>query len=211
MSRITGLRLREDQTCEVWVDGALLVRTDALLVREEGLEEGAELDPEDLRRLCTRASVSEAKQKAFQLLGYRAYCFAELVKRLEEQFETPVAEAAVRRAEELGYIDDGRYAEALARELFLRKGWSLRRASYEMYSRGLPSTLVEPQLAAYEDSDADRAAAVLRKKYAPKLSDPKGRRSALAALQRLGFAYEDAKAALEEVLEELPEPSDSED
>ena len=85
MSRVTALRLHEDQSCEVWVDGAMLVRTDALLVHEEGLEVGAELEPEDVRRLCTRASVSDAKQRAFLLLGYRPYCGAELKKRLEEE------------------------------------------------------------------------------------------------------------------------------
>ena len=205
MSRVTALRLHEDQSCEVWVDGAMLVRTDALLVHEEGLEVGTELEPEDVRRLCTRASISDAKQRAFLLLGYRPYCGAELKKRLEEQFEPAVAEAAVRRAQELGYIDDEKYAEMLARELFLRKGWSLRRASFEMYDRGLPAELVEPQLAGYEDDEVERAAAVLEKKYLRKLSDPKGRRSALAALQRLGFAYPDTKEALSLILDDLPE------
>lgn len=209
MSRVTELRLHEDQSCEVWVDGAQLVRTDALLLYHEGIEVGSELTQEDIQRLCTRASISEAKQRAFFLLGYRSYCFAELVERLKEQFEPAVAEAAARRAQELGYIDDTQYAAALARELFLNKQWSVRRASFEMSRRGLPAELIDAQISEYEDREIDRAVAILEKKYIQKLSDPKGRHTALAALQRLGFSYSDAKTALSQIVEEGSDDSEN--
>ena len=150
--------------------------------------------------------VEKARQSALRKLVARERTEKEILDYLREAgCSTDEALEIIAEFKSWGYIDDEKYAEMLARELFLRKGWSLRRASFEMYDRGLPAELVEPQLAGYEDDEVERAAAVLEKKYLRKLSDPKGRRSALAALQRLGFAYPDTKEALSLILDELPE------
>ena len=64
----------------------------------------------------------------------------------------------------------------------------------------MASDLVDEILAGYEDTEVDRATAILEKKYQRKLSGPNGRQNVTAALARMGFRLEDIRTAMSQFL-----------
>lgn len=203
---ITRITMLAGETCGIWVDGVRRVTTDAMVVYEEGLRPGLEVDEAYIAALAVKGDVNAAKNKAMELLGYRDYCEAELAERLGRTYDPRVAAVAARRMAELGLVDDRSYAERLARDLLDRRGLSLRHAREEMKLRSVSRELTDEVLEGREDGEAARAEAVLRKKYAKKLALPDGRSKVTAALARMGFRFADIRAAIEAYNDGADEP-----
>ena len=104
---------------------------------------------------------------------------------------------ALERLEELGLVDDTALAKRLKSVMQTSKHWGRRRASDELYKRGIPTELCREVLADYEDDEA--LLWQLEHKYAGKnLTDPKERQRVTAGLVRLGFSFDDIRRALQE-------------
>ena len=74
---------------------------------------------------------------------------------------------------------------------------SKRGAAMELRRRGIESDLIDEALDEIEVDEREQIAAVIERKY-PKIEDEKIRRRATAALQRLGYGWDDIKAVLNE-------------
>ena len=101
--------------------------------------------------------------------------------------------------EELGLVDDRRFAQDYARELFARKGFGPRRVAQELRRKGIAQELVDELLEAYHDPEQNsrNIRRVLEKKYPAWREDEGARRRAFAALQRLGYSYGQIREALD--------------
>ncbi|NLE86086.1 MAG: RecX family transcriptional regulator [Myxococcales bacterium] len=111
-------------------------------------------------------------------------------------------DALLARFQESRLLDDGRYADTLARGL-RERGASTIRIRQKLRQRGVAETIVEEvlQRAASEPGDADLNAArayARRRRLTTRydLTNPAERQKALAALARQGFSYGTAVAAL---------------
>ena len=193
---ITKIVAVKGTNCDLYVDGVKAVTLDAEVIYTEHLSPGLEVDAEYLRSLVSKANIVEAREKALNWLSVRDYSFSELVQRLETLYDPVTSEAAARRMQEIGLVNDEVYAEKFARDLLERRGLSLSRARFEMRQKGLDPELMETALCGYEDTEQERAAAVIEKKYLRKLTGPKGRQNVTAALARMGFRLEDIRKAL---------------
>ena len=133
------------------------------------------------------------------LLEYRNYSKRELTEKIARTAASrEAAQAAAGRMEELGLIDDRRFGEDYAKELFSRKGYGARRVAQELRRKGLDQELVQELVEKYggPEQSEKNIRRVLEKKYPGWQEDEKVRRRAFAALQRLGYSYQEVREAM---------------
>lgn len=160
------------------------------------------------RTLCEEeksGDMAAAREKALDLLTGRDFAAEELYERLTRRFAEPAAAAAVAAVQQLGLLDDARYARQKVRSLQLQHK-SRRAIAEALRTKGIDKALIgqvleeayaPPADADGETADPELAAAraLVERQYARKLAA--GRDDlVLAALLRRGFAYRTARQAI---------------
>lgn len=150
---------------------------------------------------AAESDYNKAVARALDILALRSHTAFELRHKLCRNFDADIAEAAVARMAELGYLNDLDFAERYAAELVERKGLGLRLAKARLCARGVSAESAEQVLAPYvnEQGETARITALIEKKYPAKLQEPNGAVRVFGALLRRGFAAEDIRAALREL------------
>lgn len=135
-----------------------------------------------------------------RLLSYRDHSEREMInKLLQKGHKREYAESAAEKLKEYGYINDERYAQSFAENLAERKGMSIRGIKTELLRKGISKEIADNVT---ENLDIDpilRIIDLLTTKYRRNLSDEKGIRKTVAALQRLGYRWSDINSALRHV------------
>ncbi len=157
-----------------------------------------EIDEEDLEELREDIEMRRAWLKALDLLSLRSHSQKELIVKLRRKYSQNTAEAVAHKAAELGLIDDEAFAEMYTRELVERKKYGISRVKNELRLKGISSHIIESVIFSLDFDSKESIINLVERKYARKLSDEKGRRQVIAALQRLGYSYSDIRAALSE-------------
>ena len=141
--------------------------------------------------------------RALWYLGRRDYGAQELQQKLARPRPNkpkPVPEdidKAIKRLQELGLLNDERYAQRLAESLS-NKGFGERGIKQELRMRGLADEAPEIEI-----EDSERLAQLLQTpKFQRKLEDERGRRSLYQALLRKGFKHGDIRTAMRDYMEE---------
>lgn len=172
---------------------ALKVLAETALAR--GLREGGEI--EDIEGLLHEDQVRRAKKVAFKFLA-RARTTKQVRERLlEEGFGEDVVEEVIGRLEELGLLDDRKFARAWVEErLRLRPRWR-RVLREELLRKGIPEDVAEEALdeGLSEVDEALLAEGLLRRargRYR-NLEPDKALRRMRDFLLRRGFSWEAVK------------------
>ena len=156
--------------------------------------------------LCQELSW-EAQQELFHAPEFLRSNIAQLDRMIREEQARPdrgysrlpqLVIQKLERMEELGLIDDRRFGEDYAKELFSRTGYGARRAAQELRRNGLDQELVQELVEKYgsPEQSGENIRRVLEKKYPGWREDEKARRRAFAALQRLGYSYQEVREAM---------------
>jgi len=193
--KITEIRPRRKGLSAVFIDGEYALALDTQTLLEHRIDVGRELDDEDLHDLIESSNERRAKEKALWLISYRSHSKKELRDKISRTCDRNAAEKAVERMEELGLVNDRDYAERYAHTLIFTKHMSRRGAAMELRRRGIDRELADEVLENIEVDEREQIQAVISRKY-PNITDEKIRRRAVAALQRLGYGWEDIKAAI---------------
>jgi regulatory protein len=134
---ITGVREERCGRAKVFVDGEFWAELDSKVTAERALLEGAVLSDEELAWARVAGEKPLAINRALHLLGYRARSEAELHERLlRAGYATQTVDEVLRRLEELGYLDDEKYARELARS-GARKRYGPRRIFRDLKRAGV--------------------------------------------------------------------------
>ena len=120
---------------------------------------------------------------------------------MRRSYDEESAEKAVQRLEELGLVDDERFAQRYADQLVFGKHMSKRAAGRELALKGIDRELADEILEELEVDAEEQIRAVLDKKYRV-IRDEKTKRRAVAALQRLGYGWDEIKRVIDEYTEE---------
>ncbi|MBV9473487.1 MAG: RecX family transcriptional regulator [Solirubrobacterales bacterium] len=143
-----------------------------------------------------RQQLEHALALAYRYLNRRDRTVSEVRRHLEHRGITAAALAqALETLLEQGYLDDSRYARLFTadkRELEQWGGGRIRRALLE---RGVERELVEGALAS-QQSELERALALLRRRFPSPPVDRRERERALGVLLRKGYESELALDAL---------------
>lgn len=196
---LTAAEPRRRGFVQLFLDGEAAVKLDAQVFLQSGLKPGDQVSDQELFELIQASDARRAQEKALYLLEYRNYSKRELTEKIARTAASrEAAQAAAGRMEELGLIDDRRFGEDYARELFSRKGYGARRAAQELRRKGLDQELVQELVEKYgsPEQSGENIRRVLEKKYPGWREDEKVRRRAFAALQRLGYSYQEVREAM---------------
>lgn len=196
---LTAAEPRRRGLVQLFLDGEAAVKLDTQVFLQSGLKPGDQVSDQELFELIQASDARRAQEKALYLLEYRNYSKRELTEKIARTAASrEAAQAAAGRMEELGLIDDRRFGEDYARELFSRKGYGARRAAQELRRKGLDQELVQELVEKYgsPEQSGENIRRVLEKKYPGWQADEKVRRRAFAALQRLGYSYQEVREAM---------------
>ena len=163
---------------------------------------GRDISSEELEELLSRSMYNRARERALYLLGVRDYACGELEKKLQPEATPEVAAQVVARLQEVGLLDDERYAARMAVSLSEYKGMPRRRVEQELCRRGVAAETARAAAAEIDTEDFEQALALIRKKYYNKMNDPADRQRVAAALGRRGFSYTAVRQAMERFYEE---------
>ena len=163
-------------------------------VMKFNLRKGIDIPDEAVLEIKHTDQLRKARERALYLLDYRDYCFVELYKKLEANYDEEVCLEVLNWLCENGLVNDRRYATRLGEKLVVTKGFGYYRAKQEMLMKGLDRELIEEVLSEYEEDTLSRLEELVDKKYLHKITDEKSLNRVKNALVRQGYTYSDVNA-----------------
>lgn len=197
---ITAIEPRRKSLSAVYIDGEFAVKLDTQTLIENRIKIGCEIDDEQLHSLIEKSNTRRAKEKALWLISYRDHSKKELIDKIKRTADEQSAQNAVERMEELGLVNDESFAKKYANELLNNKHISPKAARYKLIEKGIDKDLIDEILDEIPFNTYEQIQIIINKKYARCLNDEKGRRRAVAGLQRMGYCWSDIKAAINEYI-----------
>lgn len=196
---VTAIEPRRKGLSALFLDGEFAMNLDTETLLKAGMKPGVELDDEQLHTLIQSSDRRRAEEKALFLLEHRSHSQKELADKISRVASREAAEAAAARMAKLGLVDDEAYAKSLAAELLNRKGYSAARARQELQRRGIDRELAQQVVEESAPDPVEKLMELIQRRYAGNLAEEKGRRRCIAALQRLGYHWDDIRTALRRV------------
>lgn len=196
MMLITAVEPRRKGLSALFLDGEFAVNVDTETLLKSGYRSGKELDDEALHALIQESDSRRAYEKALYLLEHRSHSQKELADKISRTAPREAAERAAAHMVQLGLVNDEEYARSFAAELFGRKGFSVSRVRQELLQKGIDAALVQQIADELAPDPAEKIRQIIERKYIRALGDEKGRRRTVAALQRLGYRWDDIRPAL---------------
>ena len=202
---ITQIQQTKRGRISVYVDGEFVFAVEQLAWQQCSLHQNDEVTEQQLTSLLESSNKLEAKRRALDLLSMRDYTSDTLTKKLAQKTDSSSAKQAVERMQELGLVDDEKYAVRYSQQLF-DKGYGKRRILFELQKRRLPADAVSAALEQLDFSDDNqRALDILCRKFEVIKTEAEKRR-AFSFLERCGYNYSDINYAIKEIFE--PETQD---
>lgn len=199
---ITNIVPKRKKLSAVYIDGEFALKIDTETIISSPYSVGSEIDDEQLKELIDRAEEKRAKEKALWLLSTRDHSKRELETKIRKTNSAESAQKAVERMEELGLVDDEKFARRYAEELINIKHLSVRGAKYKLTEKGIDKSLADEILEELAPDPREHIEILIEKKYRKNLSDEKGRHKTVAALQRMGYSWGDIKAVMSNYFED---------
>ena len=199
--RITAIEPRRKGLCALYIDGEFAMKLDLETVLGHRFDVGREITDEQLHEVVIDSDKKRCKDRAMWLISYRDHSRRELIDKLRKDYSADSAEAAAERLEELGLLDDGRFARRCAADLISLKKLSERGVRQKLREKGIDRDLIDEVVGEFEFDEREQLREIIEKKYPRGLDDEKTRRRAFSALQRLGYGYSDIKSVLSEYTE----------
>jgi regulatory protein len=149
--------------------------------------------------LDTDDRLQHALELAYHYLNRSDRTVSELRRHLEHRkVEAETLERTVETLTEQGYLDDARFARQFATDKREFEQWGSERITRGLLARGIEREQVEAALAelATDETELDRALAVLRVRFPSAPRDRRERDRAIGVLLRKGYDSDVALDAL---------------
>jgi len=193
---ITAVEPRKKSLSALFIEGEFAVNIDTETLIKSGFKVGKDIDDAQLHELIIQSDKRRANEKALYLLERRNHSQKELADKISRVTSREAAEAAAQHMADIGLVNDEEFAKSYTREMFTRKGFSAKRVLYELLKKGIDKEFAQTVVEDFAPDPVEKILEIINKKYSKKLSDEKSRRRSIAALQRLGYRWDDIKAAL---------------
>lgn len=187
---------RDAERVSVFIDGTFAFGLALDLAVRAGLRKGQTLTVEEQQALLDDEERLKAKAVALDYIAYQARTEDEVRRKLARKgFPDEVADEAVARMEELGYLDDESYARAYARGRLAGRGHGPQRIRNDLRKRGVAAKTIDAVLEEVVEQDDLRETALRhgRKRWLRLASeqDPRKRRKKLSDfLMRRGYGFD---------------------
>lgn len=199
--KITAKSGRKDKI-HIYIDGEYRLTVDEIFWFSCGYISGDEINEEELTAFEEAAGSRRAFNSALNSLDYRDHSEKEIRAKLARKHGAEYVDEAVEKLIELDLINDERYAENYARELFEHKKFGKIRIKSELIAKGIASDIASEAVnSLFEDEEPDniqRIVDIIEKKYYNRMNDEVGRKKVFSALQRMGYSFSDIREAMSE-------------
>ena len=199
--KITAKGGRKDKI-HIYIDGEYRLTVDEIFWFSCGYISGDEINEEELTAFEEAAGSRRAFNSALNSLDYRDHSEKEIRAKLMRKHGAEYVDEAVEKLIELDLINDRRYAENYARELFEHKKFGKIRIKSELIAKGIASNIASETVnSLFEDEEPDniqRIVDIIEKKYYNRMNDEVGRKKVFSALQRMGYSFSDIREAMSE-------------
>ena len=181
-----------------------------------GIKSGSEVTPEQLEELLTESARRKMMNKALDLLSMRDYSRRDLSDKLvtkawekKEQKDMDLgslkqqASDICDRLEELGLLNEERFARSYVDELIRRKHLSKSGLKTALIQKGVQRDIIETVLEEVDIDPVEQVRELLATKFKNRdFSDEKQKTRTVNALLRLGYRYGEINAAMDGILED---------
>lgn len=199
--KITAKSGRKDKI-HIYIDGEYLLTVDEIFWFSCGSVSGDEINEEELTAFEEAAGSRRAFNSALNSLDYRDHSEKEIRAKLLRKHDADYVDEAVEKLIELDLVNDERYAENYARELFERKKFGKMRIKSELRAKGISADIanaaVEELFEEEEPDNVQRIVDIIGKRYYNRMNDEVGRKKVFSALQRMGYSFSDIREAMSE-------------
>lgn len=199
--KITAKSGRKDKI-HIYIDGEYLLTVDEIFWFSCGYVSGDEISREELTAFEEAAGSRRAFNSALNSLDYRDHSEKEIRVKLLRKHDAEYVDEAVEKLIELDLVNDERYAENYARELFEHKKFGKMRIKAELRAKGISAETANSAVEAlFEDEEPDniqRIVDIIGKRYYNRMNDEVGRKKVFSALQRMGYSFSDIREAMSE-------------
>lgn len=154
----------------------------------------------------TKLTTEQTKEKALNLLEYRAHSRRELFDKLKRFADIDTVNGVLDMLEEGGLIDDRAYAFQYAHDLMEMKLLGPQRLKMELSRKGIDDDTAEEAIFAAEEeigTAEERLDRIIELRYKNLLTDEKNCKKIINSLFRLGFGYDMIKEAIYKVKEDI--------
>ena len=161
-----------------------------------------EYTDEEFEEILCDSEYNLTKNRAFNILEYRAHSKKELFDKLCQKTDEGTALAVVEKMCELGLVDDKVLLRDKLENLLNVKKYGIKRAMNDLLLKGFDREEIEETIEEMEYDEYSTVCEIIEHRYADDLpeSDMKERQKIIAALMRRGFSYDDIKSAMAEYL-----------
>ena len=201
--RILSIEKYKGQTYCVEVDGFENIYLHSSVISEYHLKADMELPQSALEDIMFANDYRRAKERALYLFDYRDHSYKELYDKLKRNYSKEVCDAVMEKMCEIGLVNDKKYAEKYARQLFEIRRLGKYRAKAELFKKGIAKEIIDEILEEYDEDTSERLYELIEKKYARYLTDEKGIKKVFSALIRNGYSYSDAREGIKQFLDEV--------
>ena len=181
-----------------------------------GIKSGSEVTPQQLEELLAESARRKMMNKALDLLSMRDYSRRELSDKLvtkawekKEQKDMDLgslkqqASDICDRLEELGLLNEERFARSYVDELLRRKHLSKSGLKTALIQKGVQRDIIETVLEEVDIDPVEQVRELLATKFKNRdFSDEKQKTRTVNALLRLGYRYGEINAAMDGILED---------
>lgn len=199
--KITAKSGRKDKI-HIYINGEYLLTVDEIFWFSCGLVSGDEINEEELTAFEEAAGSRRAFNSALNSLDYRDHSEKEIRAKLLRKHDADYVDEAVEKLIELDLVNDERYAENYARELFERKKFGKMRIKSELRAKGISADIanaaVEELFEEEEPDNVQRIVDIIGKRYYNRMNDEVRRKKVFSALQRMGYSFSDIREAMSE-------------
>lgn len=199
--KITAKSGRKDKM-HIYIDGEYLLTVDEVFWFSSGYISGDEINKEELTAFEEAAGSRRAFNSALNSLDYRDHSEKEIRAKLLRKHDADYVDEAVEKLIELDLVNDERYAENYAHELFEHKKFGKMRIKSELRAKGISADIanaaVEDLFDEEEPDNIQRIVDIIGKRYYNRMNDEVGRKKVFSALQRMGYSFSDIREAMSE-------------
>ena len=181
------------------LDDEYKITTDVEFWAINFIKDGTDISEDEWEELTQKINYRKAFNKCADILSRRDHSVKELRDKLLRTVDEGSADKAIDKFLEMGYLDDEKFARALANHLYEVKNYSDNHVRQELYKRGISREIVSDIVDNAEVDSVQSIVNIINKKYYTKLNAENGREKVIAALMRKGFSYSDIKSALREI------------
>lgn len=191
--KITSLKAGKRGSILVYADGEYILSVPREVFLKTNIKMGYEITDEEIENISSDIEFYKAKSRAYNILSYRAHSKKELEEKIKRKTGISNPEKVVSKMEEIGLIDDKKYALEYASHLFKNKLYGIKRIAFELSKKGISKENINFAIENLDMNEYENIQKIVSKKN---IQDEKEKKKTIANLIRRGYSWEKINSVL---------------